>query len=156
MMNDTQEQETRRLDILDGINDGYGNTKIADKLGVPLWVIIHDLKRMRHNRDPELKQAYKKAEELFLAEKKIAANVPEERFQNMTGMSLKEKTFNNMMIFYKPELMKVIRSESECDAIRDLPNSVRKTLKRNGIIAQGWKSPEITATARQYLIKTPF
>ncbi|MBN2334921.1 hypothetical protein JXL21_05135 [Candidatus Bathyarchaeota archaeon] len=150
-----QEQETRRLDILDGINGGYANSEIAVKLGVPLWVVRRDLKRMRHNRDPELKQAYRKAEEQVQAEKQSIASLPDERFQRMTGMTFKEKTFNNMMSFYRPELRKILEAENECAAIRDLSDSVRKTLKRNGIIAQGWKTPEITAHARAYLTGVP-
>ncbi len=151
MISDTQEQETRRINILDGINGGFGSSEIASDLGVPLWVVIKDLKRMKHNRDPDLKQAYRKAEELVQAEKQSVARIPEEKFHNMTGMSLKEKTFSNMMSFYEPELRKILVAENECDAIRDLPNSVRRTLKHNGIIAQGWKTPEITAYARTYL-----
>jgi hypothetical protein len=150
-----QEQETRRLDILEGIIGGLANSNIAVKLGVPLWVVRRDLKRMRYNRDPELKQAYMKAEEQIQAKEQSIANLPGERFHRMTGMTFKEKTFNNMMSFYKPELRKILKAENESAAIRDLPNSVRKTLKRNGIIAQGWKTPEITAHARACLTGVP-
>jgi len=150
-----QEQETRRLDILKGIIGGFANSKIAAKLGVPLWVVRRDLKRMRYNRDPELKQAYMKAQEQVQAKKQSVASLPDERFHRMTGMTFKEKTFNNMISFYKPELRKILKAENECTAIRDLPNSIRKTLKRNGIIAQGWKVPEITAHARAYLTGVP-
>jgi len=150
-----QEQETRRLDILKGITGGFANSKIAEKLGVPLWVVRRDLKRMRYNRDPELKQAYREAEEQVQAKKQSIAGLPDERFHRMTGMTFKEKTFNNMMSFYKPELTKILKAENECAAIRDLPNGVRKTLKRNGIIAQGWKVPEITEHARVHLTGVP-
>lgn len=150
-----QEQETRRLDILKGIIGGFANSKIAAKLGVPLWVVRRDLKRMRYNRDPELKQAYREAQEQVQAEKQLVASLPDERFHRMTGMTFKEKTFDNMMSFYKPELRKILKAENECAAIRDLPNSIRKTLKRNGIIVQGWKVPEITAHARAYLTGVP-
>lgn len=150
-----QEQETRRLDILKGIIGGFANSKIAAKLGVPLWVVRRDLKRMRHNRDPDLKQAYSTAQEQVQAKKQLVANLPDERFHRMTGMTFKEKTFNNMISFYKPELRKILKAENECAAIRDLSNSVRKTLKRNGIIAQGWKTPKITAHARTYLTGVP-
>ena len=150
-----QEQETRRLDILEGIIGGFANSKIAAKLGVPLWVVKRDLKKMRYNRDPELKQAYSTAQEQVQAEKQLVASLPDERFHRMTGMTFKEKTFDNMMSFYKPELRKILKAENECAAIRDLPNSIRKTLKRNGIIVQGWKVPEITAHARAYLTGVP-
>jgi len=155
MTSSIQELETRRLNILDGINGGFAYSKIADKLGVHLWVVMSDLKRMRHNRDPELKQAHRKAQELTQAKKQSVARLPDERFHRMTGMSLKEKTFSNMMSFYEPELMKILESKNECDAIRDLPKSVRRTLKHNGIIVMGWRTPEITALARTYLTRVP-
>jgi hypothetical protein len=155
MTNSIQEQEKRRPIILEGINGGIENSKIAAKLGVPLWVVKRDLKRMRYNRDPELKQAYRKAQEQIQAKEQLVTSILGERFQRMTGMTFKEKTFNNMMSFYKPELTKILKAENECTAIRDLPKSVRKTLKRNGIIAQGWKVPEITAHARTYLTGVP-
>jgi transposase len=151
MTSSIQEKETRRLNILEGINGGLAYSKIAEKLGVHLWVVMKDLKRMRHNGDPELKQANRKAQELIQAKKISIANRHDERFQRMTGMTFKEKTFSNMMSYYKPELRKILRSDDECAAIRDLPKSVRRTLKNNGIIAQGWKTPEITAYARAYL-----
>jgi len=155
MTSSIQELETRRLNILDGINEGFAYSKIADKLGVHLWVVMSDLKRMRHNRDPELKQAFSKAQELVKAKKQSVASRPDERFHHMTGMSLKEKTFSNMMSFYEPELVKILESKSECDAIRELPKSVRRTLKHNGIIVKGWRTPEITALARTYLTRAP-
>ncbi len=149
------EHEKRRLIILEGINGGIENSEIAAKLGVPPWVVRRDLKKMRHNRDPELKKAYRKAQERVQAKKQRSTTSLAKRFQRMTGMTFKEKTFNNMMSFYKPELTKILNAENECAAIRDLPNSVRKTLKRNGIIAQGWKTPEITEHAREHLIGVP-
>jgi len=155
MTSSIQELETRRLNILDGINEGFAYSKIADKLGVHLWVVMNDLKRMRHNRDPELKQVIRKAQELAQEKKRSIANQPAERFHRMTGMTFKEKTFNNMMSFYKPELVKILKSDNECAAIRDLPKSVRRTLKHNGIIAQGWRTPEITTIARTYLTRAP-
>ncbi len=153
MTTDIQEQETRRLDILNGINKGFGTSKIAKNLDVPLWIVIGDLKRMRHNKDSELKEAYSNALEQVRVKKQLNANLSDERFHNMTGMTFKEKTFNNMMSFYAPELKKILQAESESEAIRGLPASVKKTLKRNGIIANGWKSPQITAVARTCLTR---
>jgi len=42
MTSDIQEQETRRLNIIDGINKGIGNSKIAARHGIPLWVVGWD------------------------------------------------------------------------------------------------------------------
>jgi len=155
MSSNIQGQETRRLHILDGINEGFAYSKIAAKLGVHLWVVMSDLKRMRYNRDPQLKQAIRKGKELVQAKKQSVASLPDERFHRMTGMTFNEKTFSNMMSFYKPELMKILKSDNECAAIRDLSKSVRRTLKHNGIIAQGWRTPEITTLARTYLTRAP-
>ena len=96
-----------------------------------------------------------RAKERVQAKKQVIVSSLGERFHRMTGMTFKEKAFNNMMSFYKPELTKILNAENECAAIRELPKSVRKTLKRNGIIAQGWKTPEITEHARAYLTGVP-
>jgi len=73
----------------------------------------------------------------------------------MTGMTFKEKSFNNMMSYYKPELSKILKSENEYDAIRELSKSVRKTLKKNGIIARVQKNSGLTRRARTYLSRAP-
>jgi hypothetical protein len=153
MISNVQEQEERRVSIIDGINRGMPFSEIAAELGVHLWVVKGDIGRMRHDRDPELKEAYRMAEERIQTMKRKKANLPDEMFHMMTGMTLKEKTFKNMISFYKPELMKIIRSENESEAIRKLPDSVKRTLKNNGIIAQGWKTPEITIIARTRLTR---
>jgi hypothetical protein len=155
MTNNIQEQETRRKDIIDGINKGFGYSKIASKLDVPIWIIKGDLKRMKRNKDSELKQAYSNAEEQIQVKKQLTTNLPGERFHSMTGMTFKEKNFSNMMSFYGPELRRILIAESEGDAIRDLPASVKKTLKRNGIITNKWKVSKITAFARTFLTGIP-
>jgi hypothetical protein len=151
MESNIDEHETRRLIILDGINRGIPYSEIAAELGVHLWVVMGDLRKMKHDRDPALKEAYMKAEERTQTEKRKLANIPDEKFHMMTGMTLKEKTFRNMISFYKPELLKIARSENESEAIRKLPNSVRRTLKHNGIIVQGWKTPELSEIALTHL-----
>jgi DNA-binding Lrp family transcriptional regulator len=151
MGNRVEERIERRIVIIDGYNSGLTNENIATKLGVTPREVRRDVNRMQHQRDPELKLALKKAHEKGLAKKQSIANRPGERFQSDTGMTFQEKTFNNMMTFYDTEIKKILRSKIESDAIRELPSSVRKTLKRNGIIAQGWKTPEITNKAKSYL-----
>jgi hypothetical protein len=108
MSNDILERQRRRPTILNGVSQGFKNSEIATQLGVERWIITKDLKMMRYNSDPELKEA-QKTQEQFLAEKLLAhANVSNDRFTLMTGMTFQEKTFNNMVIFYKPELMKIL------------------------------------------------
>ena len=155
MTNSINDRAARRLTILDGINGGLTHSKIAWKLGVSRLVVKKDLNMMQRNRDPELKQAYKKAQESVQAKKLAVANLPGEKFHDMTGMTFKEKTSNNMLSYYEPELRKILKSENEWDAIRKLSTNVRKTLKRNGIIAQGHRTPVLTRLARAYLSRAP-
>ena len=155
MINNIKEQETRRLGIIDCINKGYGASEIATRLEVPFWTIIRDLKRMRLNKDSGLEEAYSHFREQARIKKKITASLPDEKFHSMTGMTFQEKTRNNMMFFYRYEIRKIIKSENEGDAIRELSNSVKKTLKRNGIITTGWKCLQITEYARAYLTGNP-
>jgi hypothetical protein len=60
-----------------------------------------------------------------------------------------------MMLFYRPELRKILKSENEDDAIRELPKNVKKAMKRNGIISTKWQCLEITPYARAYLTGNP-
>ncbi len=108
---------------------------------------------MQYNRDPELKQMYLKREELNKANRKMFAKKQDARFLVMTGMTIDEKMFQNMISFYKPELKKVMNSNNESNAISKLSNKVRKTLKRNKIIINGRRKYEITQKARDFLTK---
>lgn len=151
MSNDILERQRRRPTILNGVSQGFKNSEIATQLGVERWIITKDLKMMRYNSDPELKEA-QKTQEQFLAEKLLArANVSNDRFTLMTGMTFQEKTFNNMVIFYKPELMKILRSGDQYAAIMKLPKSVRRTLLHNEIITRRRFKCEIASRARTHL-----
>ena len=147
MTHTKEERDARRLVILEGLNNGLTNEKIAEKLEIHPRMIRRDLSRMQHSRDPELKQALINAREKIAAAKEKAANRQDEQFKSNTGMTFKEKTFNNMMQFYGPEIKKIMKAKNQDEAIRDLPNSVIRTLKRNGIIAPGWKTPQVTQKA---------
>lgn len=156
MSNTIQDRADRRVIILEGMNKGLTNDTIAENLGVSPIVIRKDLNRMRKRKDPELREAKRNAEEIVLDKREKKANRPNERFQESTGMTFQEKTFQNMMTFYGPEIKKILRAAVESDEIRKLPNSARKAMKRNGIIAQGWRTPEITSKARNYLTSQKF
>ncbi|MFA9496796.1 MAG: hypothetical protein ACERKS_12875 [Candidatus Bathyarchaeota archaeon] len=155
MTNSINERAARRLTILNGINGGLSHEKIAEKMGIQPRMLRRDLKRMRRIKDPELKQAYKKALERVQAKKLAVSNRPGEKFHDMTGMTFKEKSFSNMMSYYKPELSKILKSENEYDAIRKLSKSVKKTMKRNGIIGKVRKNTGLTRLARTYLSRAP-
>ena len=156
MYNNLDSRNERRTVIIDGYKNGLTNEKIAAKLGVTSRVVRSDVNRMRKRRDPELREALKAAQEQILAKKQSIANRPGERFLRETGMTFQEKTFSNMMTFYDFEIRKILRSNIQGVAIRALPGSVTKTLRRNGIIARGFKTAQITQKARSYLAKSRF
>ncbi len=107
---------------------------------------------MRNNGDPELKEA-QKAQEQIRVNKPSEASISNERFLNMTGMTFQEKSFRNMIDFNKQVLMKILNSKNQHAAIRRLPKSIRKTLKNNGIITNGWQKHEITLKTLDYLFR---
>ena len=152
MSNVIRERQERRLIILEGISQGLKQSEIATQLGVNRWVILNDLRFMRNNGDPELKEA-QKAQEQIRVNKPSVASISNERFLNMTGMTFQEKSFRNMIDFNKQVLMKILNSKNQHTAIGSLPKSIRKTLKNNGIITNGWHKCEITLKTLDYLFR---
>jgi transposase len=145
------ERNARRLIILDGINEGLTNDKIAAKLGVRSSVVKRDLRIMKYSKDQGLIRVRDKVKEKVEKLKASKAHVIEEKFHLMTGVTFKEMTFSNMMTFYEPEIRKVLKAEKQSDAISCLSKSVSKTLRRNGIIAPGGKTLIVTQKARFFL-----
>ena len=150
MSNVIHERQERRLIILEGISQGLKPSEIATQLGVNRWVILNDLRYMRNNGDPELKEA-QEAQEQIRVNKPSVASINNERFLNMTGMSFQEKSFRNMIDFNKHVLMKILNSNNQHAAIMSLPKSIRKILKNNGIITKGWHKCEIALKTLDYL-----
>ncbi len=151
MTYEPEEHETRRQALLDGIRQNHSYKKIAAKLGVRRGDLLRDVKAMRRSRDPDLRNAQRIGLAKVDEEKQSDSKRREERFYNMTGMTLHEKSFQNMVYFYKPELMTILRSGDREAAIRDLPKSTRRTLMHNGILTKRNK-PEITQQAREQLL----
>jgi len=106
---------------------------------------------MRRGRDPGLRDAQRIGQARVDEEKQSASRRREERFFGMTGMTLHEKSFQNMVCFYRPELLAILRSRDHEAAIRDLPSSTRRTLMHNGILTRRNK-PEVTQEARDQLL----
>jgi hypothetical protein len=111
---------------------------------------------MRRNGDLGLERAEEARERvreekflLFTMEKEHFKQ--NERFLGMTGITLQEKSFRNMIDFNKPELLKILKSEDQNTAISRLPKNIRRTLVHNGIITKGWHKCEITVHAKKYL-----
>lgn len=156
MLKNTVERRKRRPVILHGISQDLKQSEIATKLGVNRWVIMNDLRYMQYYGDPELKEAMEAQK--HIQEKKRLASIREkkyaihdERFQNMTGMTLKEKSFRNMIDFHKRELMKILKSKDQNSAIMKLPKSIIRTLIHNGIITKERHTREISLNALEYL-----
>ena len=151
MSNYIHDRDKRRLIILKGISQDLKYSEIATQLGVNRWFLLNELRLMRKKRDPELKWAEKEKEKIR-ANKQSITEVINERFLKTTGMTLQEKSFRNMIHFYKPELRKILKSKDQYIEINKLPKSIRKTLIKNEIVTKGWNNNKITANALKYLI----
>lgn len=151
MLNVYEDRESRRFTILEGISKDLSNLEIASQLGVDKWIVSSDIRKMQHERDPELRQMYQKKKELIMAKKQMSAQKRDNRFYGMTGMTIDEKMFQNMIHFHKPELKKVMGSKNESKAISKLSRNVRKILQTNKIIIRDCGKYEITPKARDFL-----
>jgi hypothetical protein len=137
--------------ILRGIDQDLSSLEIATKIGVKIGMIKRDIKAMKYREDPELIQAYTDKKNRALAFRQKPAKVRNARFKLMTGMTFQEKNFENMVIYYRPELIEILGSKDESAAIMGLPKSVQRTLTRNKIIDGLKFSRQISSKARGYL-----
>lgn len=151
MLNSFHSPEERRPVILRGIGQDLTSSEIATKMGVRINVVKSDLRTMRFNRDPGLRQAYADKKTHALTSRQARVNVRDERFKLMTGMTFKKKNFENMVHYYRHELIKILRSDDENAAIMDLPKSVQRTLARNEITDGLTNRRQISSKALDYL-----
>lgn len=156
MLKNISARDKRRLIILEGISQDLGHSEISAQLGADRWVVRSDIKYMQRNEDPGLILA--KEDQAQLREKKALLSTEEtrhfkqnQRFQSMTGITLQEKSFRNMIDYNRHELINILRSEDQNTEIFKLSKSVQKTLKKHGIITKRWKDNEITSRAQEYL-----
>lgn len=156
MLENNNSRDRRRLIILEGISQDLGHSEISAQLGANRWVVRSDVRYMQRNEDPGLILA--KEDQAQIREKKALLSTKETRhfkqnaiFQSMTGITLQEKSFRNMIDYNKQDLLKILRSEDQNVEIFKLSKSIQKTLKRNGIITKRWKDNEITERAEDYL-----
>jgi len=157
-LDNTVERKGRRPIILKGISQDLKLSEISDQLGENQWVIKRDIKFMRYNGDLGLKQA--EESQARIRKQKVKLLTMEkthfkqnERFLGMTGLSLQEKSFRNMIDFNRQELLKILGSKDQHAAILKLSKSVQKTLKKNEIIVKRWQDNEISERAEEYLTK---
>jgi spore germination protein YaaH len=151
MMNNATSPEERRLMILKGINQDHSSIEIAAEMGVMKWIVLNDLRAMKYNKDPELKQAYLDKEMRAHAYTLSQINLRDERFRHMTGKTFQEKNFENMVNYYKSELQAIYKSGDERVAISGLSKNVRKTLKHNDITTGHGSREHLSGKARDLL-----
>ena len=151
MSNDVREPEERRLAILKGIGQDLNILDIASQLGVNKCLIMSDLRYMRYKKDSELKQAYEDRFARILANKRSLTKIRNGKICLMIGMTIEEKNFENVVNFYRSELMKVLESKNEGSAIKGLSHSVRKSFENNEIIDWRTNNRLISPKARAYL-----
>lgn len=158
MLENTVERDKRRLVILEGISRDLKPSEISAQLGVNRWGMKSDIKFMRRNGDLGLIKAEKA--QVLVREKKALLISKEkrhlkqnERFLSMTGITIQEKSFHNMINFNKHELLKILKSKDQHIAISKLPKNTRKTLENNGIITKVWRKSEITLKTLDYLFR---
>jgi hypothetical protein len=152
-LSDVKSAEERRFLILEGIREGLSYPEIAAGIGVDRFQVMSDVRTMHYNRDPMLKQAQLDRDKRVKASKATLDGVGEERFNSMIGMSVQEKNFQNMVSFYRPELIKILQSGDEGVAIMGLAKNVQKILVHNEIIGGRKSSRRISLKAREVLPK---
>ena len=148
-----KEREIRRPIILEGISKDLSYSAIADQLGVTRYIVQKDIRTMQYNKDPELRKVYNEREEYKKNKHKKYVKKIETRFHRMTGISLEEKMFRNMIHFYKKEIGRVIGSENESLEIGNLSNKIRKIFIRNKIMKRGGSKYELTSKTRSFYYK---
>jgi hypothetical protein len=151
-MANTSMDEDRRQVLLNGISQNIKYTELAALLGVRRRELITEVKTLQRNRDPDLEKARRLGQAKKRKEELAASRKREENFYEMTGMTFQEKSFQNMVYFFKRELLTIVRSRDQEAAIRNLPKSTRRTMVHNGILIKR-KSNEITQKAVNQLKK---
>jgi len=148
-MSSEYEDNKKRNAILEGISQNISVVDISRRTGTTRREVVRIIRAMRRNKDPELREA----EDVAEAENNSRLNTSQKldnKFYEMTGLTFQEKTFQNMVAFYRPELISIVNTRDQDTAIRKLPTSVRKTLVRNNILTSKGKL-EVTQNAIKYL-----
>jgi len=150
IMKNENRQENHRQIILNGISQNIGYTELASQLGVSRKEVIREVKTLRRRRDPDLFEAQRAAKARVDEEKLSASRKRDERFFRMAGMTIREKSFQNMVQFYKPEITSILESENQEAAISEIPQRVRKILRKYEILTSR-SFPEISQRAQDQL-----
>ena len=118
MLKNTSTRENRRHIILKGISRDLKHSEIAAQLGINRGLIMSDIRFMRRNGDFGLIWAEEalvqaREEKVLLLKKERNHFKQNERFLGMTGITLQEKSFRNMVDFNKLALLKILRSKDQ-------------------------------------------
>ncbi len=149
-MKNENTQENHRQILLNGISQNIGYMELASQLGVSRKEVIREVKTLRRRRDPDLFEAQRAAKVRVDEEKLSTSRKRDERFFRMAGMTIREKSFQNMVQFYKPEIMSILESENQEAAISEIPQRVRKILRKYDILTSR-SFPEISQRAQDQL-----
>jgi len=129
MLENNNARNKRRLIILEGISQDLGHSEISALLGATRWVVRSDIKYIQRNDDPGL--ILEKEDRAQIREKKALLLTEEtryfkqnQRFQSMTGITLQEKSFRNMIDYNRHDLLIVLRSDDQNAAIFKLSKSI--------------------------------
>lgn len=150
--------ENRKLKgiILDGVAQDKKYGDIAKELGIARWTVKKEVIKLQYSRDPGFlaaKKSQKKVQKEKLEKLRSEKNHVKQNkeFIESTGITLKEKTFRNMVDFYQEELLDALDSSDQSIIINKLPKNVKNTLKKNDIITDDSHSKELTQKAERYL-----
>ena len=145
-----QKQALRRPSVLEGISQNQNYKEIADKVGVNQIDIFRDVNTMRFNKDPGLVEAQRMGHAKRKKEQVLWSESLEEKFIKMTGKSIQEKSFENMVFHYKPELLIVLESGDFETGIKKLSLNTRRALVKAGLLNK--EHTDITQKALDHLL----
>jgi hypothetical protein len=151
MMQNVRSPEERRLVILRGMGKDQTSPEIAAEMGVSLGIVLNDIRAMKYHRDLEFRKVCIDQELRKTASRRVMSNAGDEKFKVMTGKTFLEKNFENMVSYYRPELIKVLESNDEGAAIVGLPRNVQRVLSRNEITCGLRDRRRVSPKAREYL-----
>ena len=145
-----QKQALRRPAVLEGISQNQTYKEIAFKLDVNEADIFRDISTMRFNKDPGLFNAQRMRQDIRKKKQELWSKTLEDKFTKMTGMTIQEKSFENMVDYYKPELLIILSSRDSATEIKKLPLTTRRALLKAGLLNS--KHTEITQKALDHLL----
>jgi hypothetical protein len=156
MLKESVENRTIKNIILNGVSQDKKYSEIAKELGISIWTVKKEVIKMRYNNDPKLiaaKKSKKRVQKEKLKKKRTKMKYfkQNKEFLKLTGLTLKEKTFRNMVEFYQEELLNALKSSDQGTIISNFPKNIKNTLKKNDIITDTSHSKELTLKAERYL-----